>query len=288
MNDRKESKTKNFIVNAMIVVLVLSLSANVYQFTAFKEKKLEKYDMEMRYKKITSELRNAKAEITKFKGISNKLDKVVDEASIELSEKEKMIAELVKQKKITDTENQKLINEIDSIKNEYIDIIDSILIERRVTKTLNNQLDILNDKIFELNMKLGKAKLINSDNIVIQAFRKSGDKRTVIAKRTGKFKVCFDLLANNVTEKGKLEIYIRIISPEAKVLTEDAQNPKTFMHPDLKTQVEYTVMEMVNFENKKLNVCKNWEVPDTLSPGIYLVEIYTKENKLGIVTISLR
>ena len=148
MNNQKESKTKAFIVNAMIVILVLSLSANVYQYVSFKEKKMEKLDIEIRYKKITTELQNAKSEINKFKGISNKLDKVVDEASTELLEKEKLIADLIKQRKITEDQNKKLITEIDSIKNEYIDIIDSILLERRVTKTLNTQLDILNDKIF--------------------------------------------------------------------------------------------------------------------------------------------
>ena len=42
MNNQKESKTKAFIVNAMIVILVLSLSANVYQYVSFKEKKMEK------------------------------------------------------------------------------------------------------------------------------------------------------------------------------------------------------------------------------------------------------
>jgi hypothetical protein len=92
---------------------------------------------------------------------------------------------------------------------------------------------------------------------------------------------------NKVTDPGMKDFYIRILTPNAEVLS-DSDEPLTFMHPELKQKVVYSKEETINYKNQKTNICFKWVGTEKYIPGLYIVEVFTKENKLGTTTFTLK
>lgn len=239
---------------------------------------------------IAQKLQLAKNEMNKYRGVSAKMDEVIKDATKRLEEKEKNIRILLSAKKLKEADNKRLLHEIDSINEKYVDIIDSLFIARQLNETLNGTINVMANKIDELNTKLGFASRLDIDGIIVKPLKKSfanKEMQTAIAKRTIKIKICFDVTDNKVTDPGMKDFYIRILTPDAEVLS-DSDTPLTFMHPELKQKVIYSKQETVNYKNQKINVCVNWTGTESYKPGLYVVEVFTKDNKLGMTTFTLR
>ena len=86
-----------------------------------------------------------------FKGISNRIDQVVKGANLKIENKEKQIAELRRERSLQEKKNimmvQELVHEVDSIKELYLNSIDSLLVERESRKAINSKIEILEDII---------------------------------------------------------------------------------------------------------------------------------------------
>ncbi|PLX11881.1 MAG: hypothetical protein C0597_14385 [Marinilabiliales bacterium] len=146
------------------------------------------------------------------------------------------------------------------------------------------------NKIEDLTTKLGYASRLNVEGLTVTPLKKSfanKEMQTALSKRTQKIKICFDVMDNKVADPGMKDIYIRILTPEAEVLTE-TETPLTFNHPELKQSVVYTMVETINFKNQKINTCVKWQATEQYKPGLYIVEIFSKDNKLGMTTFTLK
>lgn len=282
--------SKKITIWSLSIILIASLALNLFLIRGNNAKIVDQQILLNKNEQIAQKLESAKNEIKKFKGISVKLDEVVEDATKKLEEKEQKIRVLLGEKKLKEEENLRLINEIDSIKEKYFDVIDSLLIARQQNKSLNNTINLMSDRIDDLSTKLGYARRLNVENLTIKPLKRSfanKEMQTGIAKRTLKIKICFDVMDNKVADPGMKDFYIRILTPEAEVLT-DAEAPLTFMHPELKQKVVYSMAETINYKNQKTDVCVNWQGTEQYKPGLYIVEIFTKDNKLGTTTFSLR
>jgi hypothetical protein len=207
-----------------------------------------------------------------------------------VEEQEKKIRAVLSDKKILEADNQKLIQEIDAIKEKYVDAIDSLFVAKQLNKSLNNTLDLMYDRIDELNTKLGYASRLSVDGIQVTPLKKTfanKEAQTAIAKRTQKIKICFNLLDNKVADPGMKDLYIRILTPDAEVLS-DSDPKLTFKHPELKQDVVYTTEETVNYKNKTESICVKWQGTELYKPGLYIVEVFSKDNKLGMTTFTLK
>lgn len=290
MRESSDEISKKFTIWSFGILLIFSIVINVFLLRKNSDKNIEQILLQQKNEQIVQKLQTAKNEINKFRGMSTKLDEVVKDATQKLEEKERKIRILLNDKELKKSENQKLLHEIDSIKERYFDIIDSLLLTKELNKSLNNTIDLMVDKISELNTKLGYASRLNGDNFTVRSLKKgfaNKETQTAIAKRTIKIKICFDLLDNKVTEPGMKDIYFRILTPDAIVLSE-SDDTLTFMHPELKQMVAYTKVEVVNYKNQKITVCSNWSDTEQYKPGLYIVEVFTKDNKLGMTTFTLK
>ena len=290
MVKQTEEFSKKFIIWAFSIVLAISIVFNLILVRKSGDIELDMRKLSDKNSKIVDQFRYAKTELNKYKGISVKLDEVVKDATKKLEEKEKNIRVLINDKKLKEAENQKLLKEIEEIQEKYVNTIDSLLIVRQQNSALNNTIDFMFNKIEELNTKLGYASRLSLDNLNVKPLKKSfanKESQTALAKRTIKLNICFDILDNKVTDPGMKDIYIRILTPNAEVLS-DSDEPLTFMHPEIKQKVKYTMVEPVNFKNQKMNMCIKWAGTEQYIPGLYIAEIFTKDNKLGVVTFTLK
>lgn len=290
LREKSDKISSKFTIWSLTFVLIVSLALNLFLLRGKNTLVIDKQVLQDKNAQIIEKFETAKNELKKFKGLSVKLDEVVQDATKKLEEKEQKIRGLLNQNKLKDAENKKLLSEIDSIKEKYFDVIDSLLIAQQLNKTLNNTLVSLNQRIDDLTTQLGYASRLDVENLSATTIRKTFANReaqTALAKRTFKIKVCFDVLDNKATAPGMKEFYVRILTPDAKVLTND-ENTTTFMHPELKQKVIYTAEETINYKNQKTNICSIWTGTDNYKPGLYIVEIFSKDNKLGTTTFSLK
>lgn len=290
LREKSDKISSKFTIWSLTVVLIASIAINLYLVRGNSSLTLDKSILQDKNTQIIQKFETAKKEIKKFKGLSVKLDEVVQDATKKLEEKEQKIRILLNDKKLKEAENKKLLHEIDSIKEQYFDVIDSLLIAQQLNKTLNNTIASLNNRIDDLSTQLGYASRLDIENLSVTPVRKTFaglESQTALAKRTIKIKVCFNVLDNKVTDPGMKDFYIRILTPDAKVLTYD-EEPTTFMHPELKQKVIYTNVETINYKNQKTNICTTWKGTDDYKPGLYIVELFTKDNKLGTTTFTLK
>ena len=290
LREKSDKISSKFTIWSLTVVLIASIAINLYLVRGNSSLTLDKSILQDKNTQIIQKFETAKKEIKKFKGLSVKLDEVVQDATKKLEEKEQKIKILLNDKKPKEAENKKLLHEIDSIKEQYFDVIDSLLIAQQLNKTLNNTIASLNNRIDDLSTQLGYASRLDIENLSVTPVRKTFaglESQTALAKRTIKIKVCFNVLDNKVTDPGMKDFYIRILTPDAKVLTYD-EEPTTFMHPELKQKVIYTNVETINYKNQKTNICTTWKGTDDYKPGLYIVELFTKDNKLGTTTFTLK
>jgi hypothetical protein len=230
-------------------------------------------------------------ELNKYKGISPKIDKMVLSGKAEIDKLELEIAGLIKSKKFKNEENKKLALRLDSLQEKYISAIDSLLVERESKRVINQKLEMYEETIASLNKKVGLGSLLISDELKVTPIKQNNrDKKnaTALAKKTASFDVCFDLLENKISKPGIRKIYIVITSPDATVIYEgDGDSPK-FMHADYQTQAECSKIEEINYKNQKMHFCSSIKPNAPLSTGLYVLEVFSDENKLGMTTFSLK
>src|SRR5262249_51578398 len=120
---------------------------------------------------------------------------------------------------------------------------------------------------------------------------KSNDKysETALAKRTNKVQVCFDLLENKIAKAGDKTLYLRILTPDGKVMGNRSGGSSAFKKPGSDEEVMYSSMQTVTYNNTKQNVCLAYEEAERIYPkGNYTAEVYTDGSMSGTTTFILK
>lgn len=125
-----------------------------------------------------------------------------------------------------------------------------------------------------LEGKVARGAVLHTTSITAGAlFVRNNGKQvdTDRAKKAEMIKCCFTLGENKVTDAGDKTIYMRVISPDGKVLpTTDGNNRFKFNG----VEGEYSAKREVNYQNQPLDACVFWTGGEELRTGQYIVEIY--------------
>lgn len=232
--------------------------------------------------RVENELAFTSADLDKYKGINDSLDKVVDEGKMQISELEKQIAELKTQSK-KDAGKKKELNakiaELNKLTEQYLEKIDQLITENQLLKNQNAELTTQVNDITEqnknLNTKVNVASMIKTEYIRIKPMKKKvlgdGYAETSLAKKVDKFEVCFSLLDNKLATTGDKNIHVAIIAPGGKTL-----GSTTFKSGDTGTETPFTSTIVVQYDNtRKSDGCVEYtETPADFKPGNYKVEVY--------------
>lgn len=165
---------------------------------------------------------------------------------------------------------------------ENIEIKGELAEEKKQTKQLRKETEDLSQVVTK-GSKL-QALDLWATPIKIRSNGKQLD--TDKAKQAEKIKSCFVLSENKITKSGQKNIYFRIISPEGKVLTDENSAGKTFEYDGVKGI--YTMIRKVEYTNTELDVCIYWDIPNPLTPGFYIVELYLEEVLIGKTSFDMK
>lgn len=175
------------------------------------------------------------------------------------------------------TVNQELVEENVRIREE-------VVAERKRYKELTKTKD-------ELTGKVEQAAVFRTFDVKVNGVRtrgSRGEQETDRAKKVERIKICFKLAQNSLIQAGNKNIYIRIAAPDSKILVKSRDDAYSFLFKG--ERLQYSIMEVVAYENSDKEVCVYWEKRDTqeLTAGLYYVDIYEGDHQIGEANLMLK
>jgi len=294
----KKSNNKGTVIGLSIVIVVL-LGYIIFQH--FNTNKLidEKVKVEVERNGVMEDLESLQLE---YQSVTTDNDTLQAEISAQQQKIEEMLVEIKKHKgdawtirKLKkETETLRVImkgylHTIDSLntlnialKTENVEIKGALAQEKKQTQQLLKKTEDLSEVV----TKGSKLQALDLWATAIKIRSNGSQTETDKASKAEKIKSCFVLSENQITTSGQKNIYFRIISPEGKVLTDETSAGKTFTYEGV--QGIYTMIRKVEYYNEALDVCIYWDIPETLSPGFYIVELYLEEVLIGKTSFDMK
>lgn len=159
----------------------------------------------------------------------------------------------------------------------------------KALSSVTKKKDELESKASNLEEVITKGSVLPARDLVAEAIRIRGSGKqssTNRANRAEMIKLCGIIGENKIAEKGKKTLYLRIISPEAKVLDDGSGEPKTFDFEGVSGV--YSVKRQIDYDGTDQQVCVYYTIREELPTGQYIAELYESETKIGTATFDLR
>ena len=280
--------SSTFLKLASVVLLSTTTTFAVKYFKAKKENlqlkesiKLDKEtyvnDLKEIFKRYDNQvLKNNKLSESKKEAVS--LDKIKGE--------KKKVSLSAETSKVIYLEKNNSKKEIDSFQN-------LIKAKEEENANIHNEMDRLSQKNTELENKnrenekiVSKTRNLTATNVIANGV-KIVSNNIIETKRfnaTEQIKVCFTLLENKAAIQGYKDIYLQIINPKKRVVT----NNGDFVEYDNQL-LRYSAKTNVFYENEELDVCVFIDPnKKDLLPGDYEINIYSGINLIGSTVFSLK
>ncbi len=196
----------------------------------------------------------------------------------------------------------KLQKETETLRNimkDYIRTIDSLntangVLTTSLAETMKD-LDMVTtdrDKLVtensDLTQTVNKGSKLVASGIVTAGIREKGSgsyKEMERANDCTHIRSCFDLAENTIAKAGNKTVYMRVLSPDGKVLssstsnTLNAENGETLLYSDKKA---------VNYQKQTINVCVFYKLAQEIDKGNYTAQIWCEGVMVGSDTFVLK
>lgn len=235
---------------------------------------------------LDKEIRDYKSQLAALRGKNKELDQYLTTANTNLAAKEKQIRVILKdnprvkslEKELADIKGMRT-----ELENQIAMLTGKIKGLEGNNSDLNSQVAALTARNKELSAQNEVMKAFAANNYQIEATRGSKDKLTVVARRTKKLKVGFDL-PQNVVENVKFKIK----TPEGKTIDqEDDGLTATILAPEDGSDLMVSLVPMEDFEVTK-RIEMKYEPKKRLSKGLYTIDIYNGETYMVSCQVKLR
>ena len=225
-----------------------------------------------------------------------------DTINSQLDSSREEVSQLIERIKKTEATNrskmrqyEKELGTLRSIMRNYIVQIDSLntlnkkltadaAAARREAAEIRKQSEELSKTVENLTGRVAVGAVIKARGLKLEAFNAS-DKVTDRSSRVVRLIASLSLVENDLAEKGPVRVYIRVKDPEGILLTNSSQ--RTFSVDGGDPMISTTSRE-VDYQGKEidLGIYVN-DIPSFIK-GIYTVEAYTEQTKLGEAELMLR
>lgn len=207
-----------------------------------------------------------------------------------------------KRRKYTSRELYKMKKEAQTLRNvmkNYVHKVDSlntlnkelqatIKVKNKTITKVSGERDNLKTQTENLSKTIEKGSKLRIVNLRAEAIRvrNSGSfTETTRARRASQIKSCFTIVENTISEAGSKTFFMRIISPEGKVLV----STKSKSIDVAESSIEVSISRTVDYQNNAVDLCVFYEkAMEKLPEGDYKVEIYTEGTLVGTTTFALR
>ena len=283
----------NKLLIALFILILLLISSLFYQSESMKKQ----MDLKIQF-------------IEQKNIIRDELDDLVDEhdelleeygdLNNQLFEKDSLIQNqiaeiksLIRNKKDLKEARIKIEN-LKRISKRYLADIDSLFYinERlasekdsviKVNKNINWKNYTLNKKNIQLSDQVNKGSVLEVSNISVEALRFRGTGKEVptrSAQKTQILRSCFNISANQIAKSGQKSLCIQYLNPRGEILNStDSVNIN---------QVQYSLTDSINYLNKDLEICIDFERNKMLIEGNYVLKVFIDDLFLAESKFNLR
>ncbi len=175
------------------------------------------------------------------------------------------------------------IGQIDSLNTLNITLRKDAALARDETKQTLRRYDDLRTTTDEYAKKVEVGSVLKGRGFILTAIN-SRDNDTDRSSRAAKLKTCMNLIENSIAVKGPRRIYIRVKSPDGILMTNSQQQVFTSDGE----QMIYSSVREVDYQGSELEVCIFFSSNHAYVKGVYTVDIYTEEGKLGSTDLLLK
>ena len=280
------------VMYALVAVVVLLAGALAY---IWWEKSSLVNELNAEKEELTSqmiELQNDYASLSSdYDTINSQLDSSREEVS-QLIERIKK-TEATNRSKIRQYEKE--LGTLRSIMRNYIVQIDSLntlnkkltadaAAARREAAESRRQSEELSKTVESLSGQVAVGSVVKARGLKIEAYN-SSDKVTDRSSRVVRMITSLALVENDLAEKGPVRVYIRVKDPDGILLTNDTQ--RTFSVNGGEPMICSASRE-VDYQGKEVELGIYLNDIPSYAKGIYTVEAYTDQTKLGEAELMLR
>ena len=282
------------IISSLLVVLTV---LGVYSFTNYKS--IKSYEEFLKQEKVLIEKELSEI-LTSYDELSQDYDLMssqLQEAKLEtkialdslrlLKSDLSIITKFKDQLSVIKTKSKVLLATVDSLNSANLKLQKEKRYAMNTIKNNNLTINALEEVNDSLNETIGNAALLRANYVSVEAFKINNSKKksTLRARRVNAMDICIALNENPLTEKDNKEIYIQIVSPDNNVI---ADKGEVFFSS---SSLIYSKKEVVNFDNKNLNICTTvatYKDDRPLKKGTYFVNVFHENRKLGSTSIELK
>ncbi|MDQ3100048.1 MAG: hypothetical protein M3R08_01565 [Bacteroidota bacterium] len=296
------STKKNSSNTGLLLLVVLLLISNVVMLWMLMERNKDVDLSEQQVANISAEKENVTHLLENMLASYDTLKTENEQITTEMEAQKAQIEQLLDQVKRGNYDVSKAKKEAETLRRimkGYVATIDSLnqanqlltaenMTIRQELGEVMGQREALATKAQDLEGKISKGSVLHATTITAGAlFMRNNGKQvdTNRAKRSEMIKSCFTLGENRVASAGDKILFMRVISPDGKVLPSgDPDNRFSFNG----VEGEYSARREVNYQNQPVDVCIFWNGGQELRTGKYLVEVYESGGMVASTTFDLK
>ena len=224
-----------------------------------------------------------------------------DSLNVQLTRERVKVDQLIERVQQTEATNRAKIRQYEqelgtlrSIMRGYLVLIDSLntlnttlqqdaLAARDEARRRQQENTQLKSTIDEYSKKVEVGSVVKGRNFSLVALAANG-RENDRSSRAEKLKCCLFLMENEIAKRGPRQVYIRVKSPDGVLMTGDGESVFTSAGETL----IYSAFREVDYQGSDVEICIYFGQAGMFQRGIYSVDVYTSEAKLGSVDIVLR
>ena len=208
-----------------------------------------------------------------------------------LAEKHKgdayMIYKLRKETETLRNIMQGYVHTIDSLNRQNIQLRTDLNQKEKELTTVTSERDEVKEMNKDLEGKVARGSVLQTSGLTAGAIhlRSSGTQvETSRAGRADKIKACATIMENAIAKAGPKNIYVVVTQPDATILTSDANATYTWEGGT----TQYSLVREIDYQNAAMDICFYVDATNDLAKGVYVVELYADQAKIGKTTFTLK
>jgi uncharacterized protein YdcH (DUF465 family) len=181
----------------------------------------------------------------------------------------------------------RLTEQVDSVNQAYANLV---VVKDSIASDLTEEVgknEVLTETNSQLNAEVDKASKLQLSSIEASAYRvnnKGVEKATASAGKSNRIKACMTIGKNLVAKKGEYTLYLRINTPDGRVLAADGKDRTMVVNGET---ILYSASQVVQFNGEPTGCCIVFNVRTDLAPGSYSLDVYSANEKIGEARLTL-
>ena len=285
-----ENNYKKIII-ALAAVAVVLLGVLIYVFV----------DRNSIINDLTIEKDDLTAQMVQLQNDYATLSTANDTLNAELMLEKEKVAQLIERVKKTEASNkakllkyERELGTLRTIMRGYIKQIDSLntlnselrvaaATAKKEAKESRNRYENLRSTTEQLGKQVELGSIVKGRGMSVIGINASG-KESDRSSRVAKLKSCIYLVENTIAKKGPRTVYLRVKGPDGILMT---QNPMQMFTVGGEEMI-YSASREVDYQGDEVEICIYFEYGEQFTKGVYSVEAYTTEGKLGSADVLLK